>query len=212
MKALLGKKISMTRIFDKSGKVYAVTAVEAGPCAVTQIKKVTNDGYNAVQIGYDTTKKLNKPQKGHLKAATKNNSKLDKIKFLNEFEINEKDLEDIKIGDEIKADIFKEGDEVEVSGNSKGKGYQGTVKRHNFTTGPKSHGSDNYRQPGSIGATYPQRVIKGRRMSGHMGNERVTIKGLKVIDVIAEKNILLISGAIPGIKGSLISIKGVKNG
>lgn len=212
MKALLGKKISMTRIFEKNGNVCAVTAVEAGPCAIIQIKNKSKEGYNAVQIGFGAAKTVNKPQKGHLDKAAKNNSNLDKIKFLNEFRVDDSDVESLKIGDELKADMFKEGDKVEITGTSKGKGFQGTVKRHNFTTGPKSHGSDNYRQPGSIGATYPQRTIKGRRMSGHMGNDRITVKGLKVLEVIPEKNILLISGAIPGIKGSLITIKGVNNG
>lgn len=212
MKALLGKKIGMTRIFDKNGKSQPVTMVEAGPCCVTQIKQEEKDGYAAVQIGFGSDKKINKPEKGHLKNALKGNTKQENIKFLNEIKITKSDSDNLKVGDELKADLFSAGDLIQVIGTSKGKGFQGTVKRHNFTTGPKTHGSDNYRQPGSIGATYPQHTIKGRRMSGHMGHEKSTIKGLKIQQVIPDKNILLISGAIPGVKNGLVIIKGTQNG
>ena len=209
MKIILGKKLGMTRVFGKDGKAMAATVVEAGPCYITQIKNKEKDGYNALQIGYKSVKYLNKPEKGHLEK-----NKIDKINFLQnlkECRVKEEEISKYKIGDEIKIDLFKPGDKVNISGVSKGKGFQGTVKRHNFTTGPKTHGSDNYRQPGSIGATYPQRTIKGKRMSGHMGCENVSVKNLEIIDVILEQNLLLIYGAVPGIVNNFITIKGVNN-
>jgi len=209
MVGILGKKLGMTRVFGKDGKAMAATVVEAGPCYITQIKNKEKDGYNALQIGYKSVKYLNKPEKGHLEK-----NKIDKINFLQnlkECRVKEEEISKYKIGDEIKIDLFKPGDKVNISGVSKGKGFQGTVKRHNFTTGPKTHGSDNYRQPGSIGATYPQRTIKGKRMSGHMGCENVSVKNLEIIDVILEQNLLLIYGAVPGIVNNFITIKGVNN-
>jgi len=203
MKTIFGKKIGMTRIFSKNGKSLPVTVVEVGPCFITQVKKSDINGYNSVQIGFDKAKYTNKPEAGHLRKSKKEN-----LSFLKEARIEKTKIDDYNVGDEIKVDIFSVGDIVNTSGVSKGKGFQGTVKRHNFHTGPKSHGSDNYRQPGSIGATYPQRTIKGKRMSGHMGNDNVTVKNLEIVDIIKENNLIVLKGAIPGIKGSIIVIKG----
>ena len=209
MKMILGKKLGMTRIFQKDGKFICVTIIETGPCFVTQLKNKEQDGYEAIQIGYKEKKLLNKPEAGHL--SSKKNDKLKNLMHLKEIRIDSSETDKYKIGDEIKSDIFKAKDLIEVSGISKGKGFQGTVKRHHFHTGPKSHGSDNYRQPGSIGATFPQRTIKGRRMSGHMGHECVTIKKLEVVEVMADKNLMLVKGSVPGHKDTLLAIKGVNN-
>lgn len=194
-KAIIGKKIGMTRIYDKNGKTIPVTIVESVGCQVVQVKNNSKDGYISMQIGYD-------------KLSEKKATKTKKYKMLREFRLNEVEVAELNKGNEIKVDIFKDGDIVKVIGISKGKGFQGTVHRHHFTTGPKTHGSNNYRQPGSIGATYPQRVIKGRRMAGHMGHEKVTTSGLEIISVDSENNILIIKGAVPGVKGNLVSIKG----
>lgn len=195
MKAIIGKKIGMSRIFDKAGKVIPVTLVWADENIATQVKTVEKDGYKTTQIGLKENKKINQPMTGHLK---KTNTK---TKTLKEFNID-----DIEIGSSINLNQFEKGETVTVSAISKGKGFSGTVKRHNFNTGPKTHGSDNYRQPGSIGSMYPQRVIKGRRMAGHMGNEKVTIKNLVVQEIINEKKLILIRGAIPGANKSKVCI------
>jgi len=200
MKFLLGKKLEMSQLFDKEGKVVPVTLVEAGPCLVTQVKDQAKDGYAAVQIGYGDIKDKHilKPQKGHLK-------NLRNLKFLKEIRI---DNSEVKVGDEIKADVFKEGDMIKVIGVSKGKGFAGVVKRHHFGGGPKSHGQkDRLRAPGSIGATFPERVPKGRRMAGRMGNERSTARGLQIFKIDADKNILAIKGAVPGHKGTVLEIR-----
>ncbi len=219
MKFILAKKLQMTQIFDKEGKAIPVTLVEAGPCLVTQIKsKDAQDGYNAVQIAFGETKHINKPKEGHL-AKIKNarprqaeGEAGEKLKmksfgkYLREFRVENSEL---KVGDEIKADVFKEDDEVKVVGISKGKGFQGVVKRHGFKGGPASHGQKHsLRAPGSIGATFPERVPKGRRMAGRMGGEQVTVEGLKIAKVDAENNILAIKGAVPGNRGALLEIKG----
>ena len=201
LKSIIGSKIGMTQVFDEKGKLVPVTVIEAGPCVVTAIKTVENDGYNAVQLGFKDVaeKKLTKAQLGHLK---KNNIAPKKI--LREFRID--DVSGYTIGQEIKADIFKAGDYVDVSGISKGKGYAGVIKRHNFGMQPRTRGqSDRMRARGSSGGQGPQKLFKGMRMSGHMGQEYVTIQKLLVVNVDAEKNVLLVRGAVPSVKtGTLI--------
>lgn len=198
----------MTQIFDSEGRAVPVTLVQAGPCFVTQVKsKDGKDGYSAVQIAFGEIKHINKPQAGHLKKVKSQNSNVKTLKYLREFRVEKPELE---LGAEIKADIFKEGDAIKVIGISKGKGFQGVVKRHGFKGGPASHGQkDRLRAPGSIGATFPERVLKGKRMAGRMGGEQVTVEGLKIAKVDAENNIIAIRGAIPGNKGSLIEIIGI---
>ncbi len=198
MNGLLGTKKGMTQIFDEAGNVVPVTVIEAGPCVVTQVKTREKDGYNAVQVGYGTAKKLNKPLQGHLKDL--------KARCLHEFKVEKP--EEFKVGQEIKVEIFKPGEYVSVSGISIGKGFAGTVKRYHHARGPMTHGSKSHRIPGSIGAgTTPGRVYKGRGMPGHMGNQMVSVKNLKVVQVSAEKNIILLKGAIPGKQGNIIEIK-----
>ena len=198
MKFILGKKLKMTQLFEADGQAVPVTFVEAGPCFVMQKKMAEKDGYQAVQIGFSEVKKekLNKPQAGHQRGKS--------LKFLREFRVENSEL---NVGDEIKAEIFQEGDKIKVIGTSKGKGFAGVVKRHHFGGGPASHGQKHsLRAPGSIGATFPERVPKGRRMGGRMGNERVTVEGLRVFKIDSENNILAIVGAVPGIKGALLEI------
>ena len=201
MKALLAKKIGMTQIFDESGVMTPVTVLEAGPCAVTQLKSVEMDGYNAVQIGFGDAKHQPKPQAGHLKPAKANS------KHLAEYRIDT-DQTDLTVGSELKADIFAVGESIQVSAISKGKGFAGTIKRHNFHRGPKTHGSHNYRAPGSIGAGYPQHVFKGQKMAGQMGNAKVTVKNLKIMEVDAVNNLIVVRGAVPGPKKSLVLVQG----
>jgi len=200
MKFILAKKIGMSQIFREDGKVTPVTLVEAGPCSVTQIKTKEKDGYDAVQIAFDNIKEKNtpKPQQGHFKkAGLKKN-----YRYLKEFQ-----GQDLKVGDLIKASLFNQGEIVEVSGISKGKGFQGVVKRHGFAGFPASHGTKHgLRAPGSIGSAFPERVVKGRKMAGRMGNDRVTLKNLEVVQVDGENNLLAIKGAIPGRKGTLLEI------
>lgn len=198
MKAILARKIGMTNYFNSQGEIVPVTLVEAGPCKVTQIRTTDKDGYEAVQIGFGEEKKIKKPLAGHLK---KSNAK---SKYLQEVKAEAKDL---KVGDEITCNIFDEGDKVCVTGLSKGKGFAGTIKRHNFHRGPMTHGSRNQRKPGSIGAMFPQHVFKGMKMPGQMGHQKTTVKNLKIEKVDAEKNILAVKGAIPGPKKSIVLIK-----
>jgi len=210
MKFILGKKIEMSQIFDKEGRVIPVTLVQAGPCFVTQKKTAESDGYEALQIGFGEAKekRTNKARKGHLKKCQMSNDKCQNLKFLREYRVANSELE---LGSEIKADIFQEGDLVKVVGTSKGKGFAGVVKRHHFGGGPATHGQKHsLRAPGSIGATFPERVPKGRRMGGRMGGERSTVRGLKIIKVDAENNILAILGAVPGIRGALLEIMSEK--
>ena len=205
MKFILGKKISSSQIFNEKGNVIPVTLVQAEPCFVAQVKNSQKDGYESVQIGLRKTKKANKAQKGHLQKAKEANSNVSGAAFLREFK-TEKD-QSFNIGDEIKVDIFKEGEIVKVTGISKGKGFQGVVKRHGFGGGPKSHGQKHrLRAPGSIGATFPERVPKGRRMAGRMGAEQVTVRGLEIVKIDSAANILAIKGAVPGNKGTLLKI------
>ena len=204
MGALLGRKLGMTQVFDpEDGHVERVTVLEAGPCFVTAIKEGERDGYDAVQLAFGTTteKRLTKGQLGHLKIAG-----APALKRLAEFR---DETGELQVGNEVKvADAFEKGDKVKISGTSKGKGFQGTVKRHNFSRGPMSHGSHNKRAPGSIGASAtPSRVFKGIRGPGQMGNERVTQEGLEVVDVRADENLLLVRGSVPGPKGSIVEIR-----
>ncbi|MBI2451376.1 MAG: 50S ribosomal protein L3 [Parcubacteria group bacterium] len=201
MTFILGKKLGMSQVFDAKGNVQPVTVVEAGPIVVTQIRTKERDGYLATQVGFGIKKKLNKPAKGHLKD-------LGNFAYLREFRIK-KDSEktELKTGDKIDVSMFQEGEFVKVTGVSKGKGFQGVVKRHGFRGASKTHGTKHaLRQPGSIGATWPQRVIKGRRMAGRMGYDKVTVKNLKIIQIDTENNLLALKGAVPGSKGSLVRI------
>lgn len=202
MKGILGKKIGMTQVFTEEGLVIPVTVVEAGPVAVTQIKTLENDGYEAIQVGYVDAKEkaLNKPQKGHL-------AKAGVLKrHLKEFRVDT--VEGYEVGQEIKADLFTAGEKIDVTGISKGKGFQGPIKRHGQSRGPESHGSRYHRRPGSMGAcSYPGRVFKNKKLAGHMGSVKITIQNLEVVRVDAEKNLLLIKGAIPGAKGSVVTVK-----
>ena len=202
MKGLLGRKIGMTQIFTEAGEVVPVTVVEAGPVVVTQVKTIENDGYNAVQVGFVDAKEksLNKPQKGHLAAA--NVLK----KHLKEFRVEAVDA--YTVGQEIKADVFAAGEMIDVTGISKGKGFQGPIKRHGQSRGPESHGSRYHRRPGSMGAcSYPGRVFKNKKLAGHMGSVKVTVQNLEVVRVDADKNFILVKGAIPGAKGSVVTLK-----
>ena len=202
MKGILGRKIGMTQIFTEAGEVVPVTVVEAGPVVVTQVKTIENDGYNAVQVGFVDAKEksLNKPQKGHLAAA--NTLK----KHLKEFRVEAVDA--YTVGQEIKADVFAAGEMIDVTGISKGKGFQGPIKRHGQSRGPESHGSRYHRRPGSMGAcSYPGRVFKNKKLAGHMGSVKVTVQNLEVVRVDADKNFILVKGAIPGAKGSVVTIK-----
>ena len=202
MKGILGKKLGMTQIFTEEGIVVPVTVVEAGPNVVTQVKTVEKDGYNAIQVGFEDAKEksLNKPQKGHLAAA--NVLK----KHLKEFRVDA--VEEFTVGQEIKADLFAAGKKIDVTGTSKGKGFQGPIKRHGQSRGPESHGSRYHRRPGSMGAcSFPGRVFKNKKLAGHMGSVKVTVQNLEVVRVDADKNLILVKGAIPGPKGSMVTIK-----
>ena len=202
MKGILGKKLGMTQIFTEEGIVVPVTVVEAGPNVVTQVKTVEKDGYNAIQVGFEDAKEksLNKPQKGHLAAA--NVLK----KHLKEFRVDA--VEEFTVGQEIKADLFAAGEKIDVTGTSNGKGLQGPIKRHGQSRGPESHGSRYHRRPGSMGAcSFPGRVFKNKKLAGHMGSVKVTVQNLEVVRVDADKNLILVKGAIPGPKGSMVTIK-----
>ena len=202
-KGLIGRKVGMTQIFDEEGKVIPVTAIEVGPCTVTQIKTVEQDGYTAVQLGFGEVKerKLNKPELGHL-----SKNKLAPKKYLREFRLDS--VEGMKVGDELKADVFAVGDKVDVQGTSKGKGFQGVIKRHGQSRGPMGHGSMYHRRPGSMGPTStPGRVFPGKNLPGHMGVETVTIQNLEVVKVDLDKNVILIKGSVPGAKGAVLKIK-----
>lgn len=201
-KAIIGKKIGMTQIFDETGKVIPVTAIEAGPCVIAQIKTVETDGYDAVQLGFGDVKinKVNKPVKGHYEKAN-----ITPKKHLREFRLDS--LEGLKVGDELKADVFAVGDSVDIQGTSKGKGFQGVIKRHGQSRGPMGHGSMYHRRPGSMGATStPGRVFKGKKLPGHMGVDTVTIQNLVIVRVDTDKNAILVKGSVPGNKGSILKI------
>ena len=206
MKGILGRKLGMTQLFEESGKVVPVTVVQAGPMFVTQIKTIENDGYKAIQVGYVERKEkhANQPMKGHF---AKSNVELKR--YLREFLVE--NPEEFELGQEIKVDVFEEKDVVDVVGTSKGKGTQGSIKRHNYGRGPMGHGSKSHRVAGARSAgSYPARVFKGRKGSGKMGHDRVTVQNLEVVRVDADKNLLLIKGAIPGPKGGLVTVKEAK--
>ena len=201
-KAILGKKIGMTQIFDENGRVIPVTVVEAGPCTVVQVKTKDADGYEAIQLGFGEVKekKLIKPTKGHFTKAN-----VTPKKHLREFRLEEISY---NVGDEIKADIFTAGESVDVTGTSKGKGFQGVIKRHGQSRGPMGHGSMYHRRPGSMGSTStPGRVFKGKKLPGHMGVQTITIQNLDVIRVDLDKNVILVKGSVPGAKGSILKIR-----
>jgi large subunit ribosomal protein L3 len=212
-KAIIGKKVGMTQIFDSNGKVVPVTVIEAGPCVVVQKKTAEKDGYDAVQLGFEDVKekKLTKPELGHLKKAG-----VTLKKYLKEFRLA--DISRFNVGDEIKADIFAEGDRVDVTGISKGKGYSGVIKRHNVHRTPMSHGGGPiHRHPGSMSANSdPSRVFKGKIGAGQLGNEQVTVQNLDIVKVDASVNLIAVRGAIPGPKGGIVylknTVKNVKNG
>lgn len=202
-KGILAIKVGMTQIFNEAGELVPVTVLQAGPCAVTQVKTVDNDGYDAVQVGFvDKRNKLvNKPQKGHFEKAG-----VSYKRYVREFRFE--NAAEYKLADEIKADIFAEGDRVDATAISKGKGFQGAIKRHGQSRGPMAHGSKYHRHAGSNGAcSDPSRVFKGKRMPGHMGSVQVTVQNLDVVRVDTENNVILVKGAVPGPKKSLVTLK-----
>jgi large subunit ribosomal protein L3 len=204
---IIGKKLGMTQVFGDDGRSEAVTAIEAGPCTVTQVKTAEKEGYNAVQLGFIAASKGKPKKRGRSKA-----KETTKFKYVREFNINEG--ETVEPGQVIDASLFKAGDIIDVTGISKGKGFAGTVKRHHFAGGPKTHGqSDRHRAPGSIGSTTtPGRVLKGMRMAGHLGNERVTVNNLVIHESDPARNLLLIKGAVPGARNSLVMIRKSRRG
>lgn len=201
MSGLLGRKIGMTTIYDDSGRSRAVTMVEVGPCFVTQVKTNQRDGYQAVQLGFLRAGKINNPMRGHFERSG------GIFRHIQEFEVG--DLGEFEVGQELRANVFGAGETVKVIGRSKGKGFQGGVKRHGFAGGPKTHGqSDRHRAPGSVGAgTYPGRVWPGTKMAGHMGSRRVTTRGLSIARVDAVGNYVLVDGAVPGARNSIVRIE-----
>ena len=200
LQGFLGKKIGMTQIFREDGRVVPVTVIQAGPCVGTQVKTKETDGYEAVQLGFGDVKRRNKPESGHLK-----NSRLSQ--YLREVATD--DTSEFEVGQAIGVDIFESGEKVDVIGTSKGRGFAGVMKRWNFGGGPRTHGqSDRARAPGSIGGgTTPGKVYKGLKMGGHMGNRRITVKGLEIIEIDTERNLLLVKGGIPGATNSLVQIR-----
>ncbi|MFZ4813618.1 MAG: 50S ribosomal protein L3 [Phototrophicaceae bacterium] len=208
MKGIIGKKVGMTQVFDEKGQVTPVTVIEAGPCFVTQVRTAEKDGYTAIQLGYEATKpqRLTKGQLGHLQK-----SGLPALRYLREFRLKDGEV-DVSVGDEIRANVFEKGEIVDVIGISKGRGFAGTIKRHNFNRQPKTHGqSDRERAPGSVGMrATPGKTLKGQRMSGHMGDDRITVQNLRVEVIDAEKNLLAVRGSIPGHKGGIVLIRPAK--
>jgi large subunit ribosomal protein L3 len=205
MAAIIGRKVGMTQIFAEDGARIPLTVIEAGPCPVVQVKTDERDGYQAAQLGFGASKAkhINKPEQGHLK---KGGAPL--VRHLHEFSLDELGAEGLNEGDVVTVESFVPGSYVRVTGTSKGKGFAGTIKRHNFKRGPKSHGSHNVRGPGSIGAAaYPARVFKGIRMAGHMGARQVTQRGLQIVDRDVQRNLLLVKGAVPGAVGSIVWVR-----
>ena len=202
MKSILGTKVGMTQLYKEDGRIVSVTVVQAGPCYVVQKKTVETDGYNAVQIGFSERKEagVNKPAKGHF---LKSNVK--PLRFLKEF--NVENVDEFEVGQEVKVDVFEQGDNVDVAGTSKGKGFAGSIKRHNFQRGPMGHGSKSHRRVGSAGAKGPARVFKGTKRPGRLGGTRVTVQNLEIVKVDTERNLLIVKGAVPGPKGSLLVVK-----
>jgi large subunit ribosomal protein L3 len=202
-KGILGKKVGMTQVFTENGELVPVTVIEATPNVVLQVKTVETDGYEAVQVGFDDKREVlsNKPAKGHVAKANTAPKR-----FIKEF--NNVELGEYEVGQEIKVDVFQAGEVVDVTGTTKGKGFQGVIKRHNQSRGPMTHGSRFHRRPGSMGAaSYPARVFKGKKLAGRMGGDRVTIQNLEIVRVDADKNVILVKGNVPGAKKSLIEIK-----
>ena len=202
-KGIIGRKVGMTQIFDENGNVIPVTVIEAGPCVVAQVKTVETDGYDAIQLGFGEVKDkhINKPEKGHFSKAG-----LEAKKHLREFRLDS--VENVKVGDELKADVFEAGEKIDVQGTSKGKGFQGVIKRHGQHRGPMGHGSMYHRRPGSMGSTStPGRVFKGKKLPGHMGKVTVTIQNLDVVKVDMDKNVILVKGSVPGPKGAILKVK-----
>jgi len=197
---IIGRKLGMTQVFRENGEAEGVTAIEAGPCTVIQIKTVASEGYDAIQLGFGTARRLKSPQRGHLKG-------LGQFRHLREFRVDE--AEAVNVGDKVDVSLFQEGEKVDITGVSRSKGFAGVVKRHHFRGGPKTHGqSDRHRHPGSVGATTtPGRVFKGTRMAGRMGGERVTVKHLEVLKADPGQNLLLVKGAVPGARNGLLLIK-----
>ena len=217
MKALIGRKVGMTQIFDNEGNVLRVTLIEAGPCVVTQVKTEELDGYSAIQLGFGKAKNQKRPQMGHLKASNANPEimkefRLDSVDATRESSEavaeNALDDQEIKIGGTIDVSSFAVGDKIHITGTSKGKGFAGTIKRHNFSRGPKTHGSHNYRAPGSIGSGYPEHVFKGMRMAGQMGGDQVTIRSSKVELIDKDNNIIAVRGAVPGPRKGFVTVRG----
>ena len=198
---IIGKKIGTTQMFREDGRADAVTVIQAGPCTVTQVKTEDTDGYVGVQLGYEEAKSLNRPEAGHLKGVDKN------FQFLREFGVD--DVSEVEMGQAIDVSLFNAGDLIDATADSKGRGFQGGVKRYNFRGGPKTHGqSDRHRAPGSVGAgSTPGKVIKGLRMAGHMGSQRVTVRKLEVIEADTDRNLIFIKGAVPGSRNSLVLLK-----
>jgi large subunit ribosomal protein L3 len=201
IQGLVGRKLGMTQVFDETGVVHPVTVIEAGPCVVTQVKTSEKDGYSAIQLGFGLDKRLNKPEQGHRKASGFQSRTLREVKT--------DDPEAYSVGQVLNVDVFTDGEMVDVTGTSKGRGFQGGVKRHGFRGGPKTHGqSDRHRAPGSIGSSAtPGRVFKGLRMAGHMGHERVTVQNLRIVRVDVERNLLLIEGSVPGPNKGLVIVR-----
>lgn len=205
IEGILGRKLGMSQLFRDDGTAVPVTVIEAGPCTVVQVKTEGNDGYAAVQLGFGTRKRVNSPQKGHMKG-------FGQFRYLREFRVD--DIDGLEVGKKVGCEIFQEGDLVDVSGASKGRGFAGVMKRHGFHGGPRTHGqSDRARAAGSIGAgTDPGRVIKGRKMAGHMGTGQVTVKNLRVLQSDASRNVLLVEGSVPGNKDALLRVRRSRHG
>ncbi len=202
MKGILGTKLGMTQIYNENGRILPVTVVQAGPCFVVQKKTQESDGYNAIQVGFGEIREnqTNKPEKGHF-----NKAEIKPLRYLREFRVD--NVDEYNVGQEIKAELFEQGEQIDVTGTSKGKGFAGTIKKYNFQRGPMGHGSKSHRRVGSAGAKGPARVFKGTKRPGRMGAERVTVQNLEVVKVDNERNLLIIRGAVPGPKGSLLVIK-----
>ena len=203
MKALITRKVGMTSIITDAGVVTPITLLSASPCVVTQVKTAESDGYYAVQLGFESSKKVGKSQAGHFKKSDSN------PKIVREFRVSEIS-QDVTVGAKLAADTFSVGDVVNVTGISKGKGFAGTIKRHNFKRGRKTHGGQSYRRPGSIGSMYPQKIFKGKKMAGQMGNEQVTVQNLHIALVDTENSVIGVVGAVPGPRKGIVVVKGAK--
>jgi len=209
LKALIARKIGMTQLFGEKGKLVPVTLLQAEPCTVTALRGEDKDGYSAAVIGYGKPKRLGKALKGQFKNAKTEHAYLREVRIENPPADSKEEQLEIKIGDKLTAAMFKAGDTVTVSGTSKGKGFAGTIKRYNFHRGPKTHGSKSYRAPGSIGSMYPQKIWKGKKMAGRMGQDKVSLRSVEVAEVDAEQNLLALKGSIPGAAKSIVVIKGL---